>query len=209
MAKIKNIEGRRFGKLVALKMDGFNKWKKAVWLCRCDCGNTISTLSNGLIAGRTKSCGCYQKEVVTKHGVSRSPEYIAWKSMISRCRNSNDPSYKTYGGAGVDVCDRWIESVNNFIEDMGARPSLKYSVDRIDNSKGYSKENCRWATMKEQQRNRTNNRIIEFNGISMCIAEWCELLGLKFCTLDRRLKNKNFTVEQALTMPLQVIGKAI
>jgi hypothetical protein len=110
--------------------------------------------------------------------------------MLQRCTNPNHPEYKNYGGRGIKVCDRWLESFEeNFLADMGLRPSPKLTLDRIDNNKGYSKSNCRWATPKEQARNRRPNRVIPFNGEMLCVAAVAEHVGIKADTLRMRLNN--------------------
>lgn len=125
-----------------------------------------------------------------KHGQKRktfaTPEYGVWCHIKERCYNKNSPAYKDYGGRGILMCDEWKDFVN-FFNDMGQRPSENHSIDRIDNSKGYSPDNCRWATYKEQQRNRRDNLVILFDGVKASLAEHCERLGLKYQTVHRRI----------------------
>lgn len=149
---IKEVEGIQYGEKTRLHRQ---------FECRCECGNITIVSMRNLRGGRTNSCGCYKKErqieTVTKHNQHTTPEYRAWVSMKQRCYNPNISHFKHYGGRGVSVCDRWLESFDNFYEDMGPKPSPSHSIDRIDNYKlidGYSKDNCRWATKSEQIQNR-------------------------------------------------------
>lgn len=127
------------------------------------------------------------------------PEYQAWSNMLERCRNKNLPNYRRYGGRGIKVCERWL-SFQNFLEDMGRRPSPKHSIERINNDLGYFKENCKWATRVEQCRNMRSNTIMEFNGESRCVAEWAEVYGLSREIVWSRLL-RGWTLERALTTP--------
>ena len=125
-----------------------------------------------------------------RHGNRRksgtSAEYSAWMKMRSRCNNKNNAAYKDYGGRGISVDPRW-DSFEAFLADMGQRPSSAHSLDRIDNNKGYSPENCRWATWKEQQRNRRSNTVYTVDGVTASLAEHCERTGVKYATAHRRL----------------------
>lgn len=147
-----DLLGLRFGKLIVIKFFGKHT-KRWSWLCRCDCGNEIVVHRDSLIAGNTKSCGCLLKETLIKHGMYKSPEFKTWIRIKSRCYDRNLPCYVNYGGRGIIVCNRWLESFNNFYEDMGNRPSSKHSIERKDNNGNYDPDNCKWATKTEQQRN--------------------------------------------------------
>jgi len=120
--------------------------------------------------------------------------------MMSRCRNSADPSYDIYGGRGISVCDRW-NSFDNFLEDMGPRPSCDHSIERINVDGNYEKSNCRWGTWKEQGRNRRNNRRLTYKGRTLCVMEWAEELGIRWGTLFARL-DRGWSAEKALTTPV-------
>lgn len=129
-------------------------------------------------------------------------EYTAWQAMKDRCYNENNVNYHNYGGRGIKVCDRWKNSFENFLEDMGPKPSTKHSLDRQKGDQDYCRENCRWATAKEQGRNTRRNVILEFNGQSMTLPEWAEKINIARGTLYARIFDLKWTVEKALTTDL-------
>jgi len=139
--------------------------------------------------------------------MSYTPIFNLWEKMVARCNCPSNPAYHKYGGRGIKVCQRWMQ-FENFFADMGHRPPGK-SLDRIDNDGDYSPENCRWATAKEQSRNKRTNKLVTFNGKTMCIAEWAEHLGMKMHTLYRRLCVANWPVERALTTPTGHTAKTV
>lgn len=141
-----------------------------------------------------------------RHGLSYAPEYRAWQTMRLRCTETSNPAYKNYGGRGVKVCDRWLGSVQAFIDDMGPKPSPKHELDRIDNDGNYEPGNCRWATRKVNDRNRRSNRVVAFRGESHALAEWCERFGLPRDTAWKRLAS-GWSVEQTLTTPVRPKAK--
>ena len=121
------------------------------------------------------------------HGMTETPTWNSWKAMVNRCRNPNSPNFARYGGRGITVCDRWLTSFAAFLADMGERPSLEHSIDRIDNSKGYEPGNCRWATAKQQCRNTSKNVRLTFEGRTQCVSAWAEELGVSVGTLFGRI----------------------
>ena len=201
--------GKVFGQLTALSCLGGDDRGNYRWLCRCTCGTIKPVLTASLVAGKTKSCGCAMASKVsaarTIHGGARSkgriaPEYMVWQSMRGRCLNKKFKAYKYYGARGVTVCESW-NRYENFIKDMGPRPGLDYSIERKDNNKGYSPDNCIWATKSEQVKNKSNNVRIEFRGETKILSEWARCVGLKRTTLKERLFSLGWSVEKALTTP--------
>lgn len=189
-----SLAGKRYGRILVLRRADNDKWQQTTWLCRCDCGAEKIIKGNNLSRGQTQSCGCYKLEKISAlnrtHGqggvATKTAEYRIWANMVNRCTNPNNPAFKDYGGRGIMVCKRW-RKFENFYADMGRRPSASLSVDRKKNGEGYSKGNCRWATRKEQTRNARSNRIVEFNGIKMPLAQAAELAGAKYRTAWWRL----------------------
>lgn len=208
MGKIIDISGQNFGRLNVISYAGLDKRNDAIWNCVCECGTNKVIAGRSLREGSTKSCGCFQmeiaakqvRELLTTHGKSGSKIHKAWLAMRERCTNPNSKNYKNYGGRGISVCDSWLNSFESFFKDMGDIPSKEYSLDRIDNDKGYCKENCKWSTRIEQARNTRHNVYIEYNGKTQTISAWSEELGIKFTTLNNRLNN--WSIEKALTFPV-------
>lgn len=175
------LAGKVFGRLTVQEYVSNNKWK-----CLCNCGKSKIVASIALRRGLTKSCGCYRNEVsgnrARTHGMSRTPTYETWCKMVKRCTDPKADQYKWYGAEGITVCKRWL-SFENFFADMGERPIGK-TLDRINNKKGYTKANCRWATPSEQASN--TRRSVRFEGKT--IQEWSDELGIKYDTLSYRLR---------------------
>lgn len=195
MSEIIDLTGKRFGRLVVIayaETVGKQGNRKIKWLCQCDCGKTKTIAGNSLNSGATKSCGCLAKESTSKrsitHGMSNTQAYTAWTNMKTRCNNPSGHDIKNYSNCGIIVCKHWLNSFENFFEDMGKPPKGK-SIERIDNNKGYSPENCKWATRKEQMRNTRYNRLVSYQGQTRCVAEWAEILGIKRKILINRLNN--------------------
>ena len=203
-----DLTGQRFGRAIALERDyGFKG--QAYWRCVCDCGKFFSTASHSLRVGDCKSCGCLNSEKArersTKHGMKHTKAYRAWKHLKARCYNEKVKEFHNYGGRGIKVCDRWLESFENFIADMG-HPQPHESIDRINNDGDYCPENCRWTDSKTQSRNTRRNRFITLNGESKTIAEWSEITGIEESAITKRLK-LGWSDHDALTKPVSNSGK--
>lgn len=202
MAAQLDIAGMRFGRLVAVKRNGYDiqpSRNHIKWDCVCDCGAIVNVRLNNLRGGNIKSCGCLKKESSPNktHGMRKSPEYETWAHIKSRCLNPNSLDYPLYGGRGILICQEWVDSFEAFYADMGTRPGGKSSIDRIDVNGNYEKINCRWANNYTQSRNKRSNVMLEFNGKVMCQSDWANHLGINVSTLIQRLKN--WSLEKALS----------
>lgn len=186
-----DITGQRFGKLVAIKPVG-KQATKIVWEFLCDCGNRAQYMSWLPRTGSVVSCGCWRKR---RNGLATTRAYQVWAKMIKRCDEKNDRDYPNYGGRGIRVCERW-KSFEYFYEDMGEAPE-NMTLDRINNEDGYSKDNCRWASMKTQKVNKRTNVYLTYQGITLTISEWAKKLNLGYSTLWRRMK-RNLPLEKVL-----------
>ena len=185
---LKNLIGQKFGRLTVIER-AENKGKYTAWKCRCDCGNEVIVSSNSL--GRkknfTRSCGCL-KTGHTTHGMTRTKIYRVWAGMVQRCNNPNAENYARYGGIGITVCEQWL-SFENFYTDISKLPHFGeegYTLDRIDNSKGYEPSNIRFATAKEQVNNRRNNILVEYECEEITLKELSEKINIPYHILFKR-----------------------
>lgn len=185
MNKRIDLTGRRFGRLLVISFHSSQNYISK-WLCRCDCGMEKVINGGSLTTGKVVSCGCYRIETHTKHNMSYSPEYRTWAGIKSRCYNPKAPRYPNYGERGITVCDRWLESFDNFYADMGDRPSKDYSIERLDVNGNYEPSNCKWATRFEQQR---NIRVQRNNSSGFTGVKWIERLHKYIAQIkvDRKL----------------------
>ena len=159
----------------------------AMWVCRCDCGNKVVHKGVTLRSGKVQSCGCFCIEMNTKHLRCFTPEYKSWQSMKDRCHNASSKDYPRYGARGIRVCDRWLNSFENFFADMGPRTKGQ-SIDRIDNNSGYEPSNCRWTNNTTQANNRRSTRFVTLNGETKSVSEWARIVGISFVAMSKRLK---------------------
>lgn len=177
MAKLINLVGKRFGALVVLARAPDAPCRARKWMCMCDCGQQRVAYGGSLRDGIAISCGCRRGDRLKVHGLTMTPEHKIWASMLGRCSNPNQISYKHYGARGVVVCDEWKSSFIRFLADMGERPSSKHSIERIDPNGNYEPKNCRWATSGEQANNKRNTRYVNYRNQRMALADAVRLAG--------------------------------
>ena len=201
-AKI-DLKGKKFNRLLVIEDD--DSKKRTAYKCLCDCGKEVVVTSDRLASNKTKSCGCLNEEhkknfgkhygIKPRHGMTKSPTWKSWGSMVYRCTKETGRQYSVYGGM---LCDRW-KIFENFLEDMGERPSGK-TIDRVDVTKGYFKENCRWATPKEQQNNRNNTRYLSVNGNKISVMDFAAAIELRkneaqhYFSVMKKIKDKGHSV---------------
>ena len=206
-----DITGKRFGRLTVIDR-AFTESSRAHWNCLCDCGSTSVVCGKDLRSGNTKSCGCWRVDngkARRTHGfqsnefatIEHRRFYKVWMTMHWRCRSTRASNYNRYGGRGICVSQDW-HKFESFKRDMWPRPTPRHQIDRIDNSKGYEKGNCRWVLPKENSRNRRNNFVIEYGGKSMTLAELSESTGIPSPTLRARIIRLGWSVERATTTPV-------
>ncbi len=203
-----DITGQRFGKLVVSRFAGTNRHGARLWACICDCGNAAVKVGGLLRSGHTSSCGCLIHSPFRSwryaHGETGTPVFKAWCRMIHRCCTTNhrDKDWKNYGGRGITVCSSW-RKYENFRDDMGPSFMEGLSLDRIDVNGNYEPANCRWATLKQQARNKRTNRFISFRGETLTSVEWAERFGVARNIIEDRLR-LGWSVERAMTDPIKI-----
>lgn len=214
--RVKDLTRLKFGRLTVLAFAGRNSRKLVEWECVCECGASgIVATSTALTGGHKLSCGCLGREVTAKrsrtHGMKDSPEYQSWRSMKQRCNNKNATGFRNYGGRGIKICERWLNSFESFFSDMGKRPEPPelHEIDRIDNDGDYCRENCRWATIKQQANNRRQgrrgvcraSRLVEFQGKEFILADLARQFNIPYQRVYQRLA-KGWDIQKALTTPV-------
>jgi hypothetical protein len=212
--------GDRFGRLVLEQDLGLladKGQRRRTWLSLCDCGNRLTVWQSQLVSRRKQSCGCLVRDTNTvlakqraSHGEATrgawTPEYRSWVSMNGRCSNPADSSYPRYGGRGITVGQQWQDSYPSFLRDMGRRPSLAHTLDRIDVNGNYEPGNCRWSTPQQQGRNRRSNRLLTISGETRTVSEWAAATGLRRETILKRLR-LGWTEERAVRTPVPTRGR--
>ena len=194
-----------FGRLTVISREGSDKHKKATWRCRCECGGEIVCNTGALMSGNTQSCGCLNRNVsgarFRTHGGSKSPEYNNWMAMKARCYNSENQDYALYGGRGITVCDRWRNSFENFLSDMGPRPFSRATVERKNTNGNYEPGNCVWASQKSQTRNMRTNHLLTIDGVTKTIVEWSEVSGTSARKIRQRVAMHGWSPKDAVFSP--------
>ena len=191
----------RYGKLTVIGEAGKNKHGQPLWRLICDCGIECVKNASAVRIGHTKSCGCQKNtgDSNRKHGKRRSKEYTAWCNMHLRCYNKNNPHYRNYGGRNILVAAEWHDFVP-FYSHIGDAPGPEYTLDRIDNNRGYEPGNVRWAKRKVQSRNKRDNVLVEIDGKTKCLYDWCEEYKISAGSVYRRM-NKGEDIVSAIVRP--------
>lgn len=203
MAPPAEMIGRKFGRWSVISRSDVRTPEDTKWNCLCECGQLGAVAGKSLRVGNSQSCGCLALErrskSATTHGKSKTTEYRSWVKMRERCLDPECPAYPNYGARGIGICERWLDA-SNFLADMGAKPSRAHSLERIDNSKGYSPENCKWADRLEQSNNRRSNRPLTVDGVTRNISQWARIYDCSSDRIEARLRY-GWTVEDAVKTP--------
>lgn len=200
--RLDDLTGRRFGRWDVVGRSENDAQGKPRWLCRCECGRERLVRSAPLRSGKSLSCGCFAKEETSarsrKHGQTNTREWETWHRMKQRCYDANADRFQFYGGRGIRVCKRWLDSFQNFYADMGPRPGNGYSIERIDVDGNYEPSNCRWATTREQNRNKRTNVLITAFGRTQLASDWAREAGVSQTTIRDRLR-RGLPAEKAVS----------
>lgn len=193
-----DLIGKIFNRLQVIESAGSNELGRSLWKCQCDCGKISIVLGYSLIRGNTQSCGCLHIDNVTKHHESQMRLYGIWQQLRARCSNPKHASYHSYGGRGISVCEEWNHSYENFRDWAMLNGYEKdLSIDRIDNDKGYSPDNCRWANRITQQNNMSNNHMVIYNGAMQTLAQLCRKHNKNYALVQSRLR-RGWSIEDSL-----------
>lgn len=211
MSRFIDLNGKKFCRLSVIKHAGQDKYKANIWECLCDCGKTVYATQAELTSGHTKSCGCYSREMakerMTTHGLRHTQLYKVWAGIKDRTNQNNHNCKNNYKKLNITMCKEWHDDFmsfynwaieNGYKEEKLPNGRNKWTIDRIDGTKGYCPENCRWITDKEQMNNQLTNKKITYQGKTQNLSQWCEELGLNYGLVNQRLWN-GFSVERAFT----------
>lgn len=209
----KDLSNQRFNRWVVSNKHETRGRNRVYWLCRCDCGTEKWVLAYNLTHNISKSCGCLLRESSMKqakkinnktHGLSKTKLYRCYRSMRDRCYLKTNENYHNYGGRGIIVCNEWLESFENFRDwafENGYREGL--SIERKNVNGNYEPSNCEWIPMKEQGKNRRNNRVLTYQNETKTLSEWAKIVGISGGTITARLDRYGMSVEEALTTPVR------
>lgn len=195
------LTGQKFGRLEVVGYAGLDARRNTRWHCVCECGERRTHVGSNLRRGNIVSCGCKRRGPRVETPAASHPDFNVFCAILTRCNNPNEPNYHRYGGRGIKVCDKWVNGgFWEFIADMGPRPTPQHSIDRIDVNGDYCPENCRWATDKEQGRNRRNNVRLTYKGETLSMSELAEKIGMNYKTFRSRIY-KGWDVDRAVNTP--------
>ena len=208
--RTQDLKGKKFGRWTVLEFAGLFReglpTRGTSWKCACDCGRVIEKVrSSYLLGGKSNSCGCLRREFASTrhrtHGFSRTERetYLIWMGVKTRCYNLSHPSSVRYGQRGIKMSDEWKNDFARFLADMGRRPSLNHSIERIDNDGPYCKENCRWATRSEQMSNTRRTKFFEWKGQARTLTEICRMEDVRYINTRNRIFIMGLTLEDAIT----------
>lgn len=211
MLEPEDLRGQKFNRLVVISIEPKERLKEREWLCLCDCGNKIIVKAARLKNGHTKSCGCWNRQHAKEmgrsnaiHGLSATKLYSVWNGMVTRCERVNSKYYPHYGGRGIKICERWRKDFLAFVADMGPSYQRGLTLERIDFDGDYSPENCRWATLIEQARNKRDTFWVEYKGKRMSLPDAVEKYStVSYKTVADRIRRYGWSVEQALLIPIR------
>lgn len=197
----------------------FNGWtvmsrshKRSSWECVCECGVKKSVYGPDLKSGHSKSCGCKRNDLISAknktHGLTGTPEYITWASIIARCTNKKNNRYSIYGGRGIKICSKWRQDFEAFLSDVGKKPSPLHSIDRIDVNGNYEPQNVRWATTEEQSRNKRNTVQVVYKGKKMSLSEFAQHIGMNFQRVNQRWQ-RGWSTERIAATKLELPSRKL
>ena len=204
MSNLKDLTGQKFALLTIIGRVKNDAKGKAYWKCLCDCGKITIVSGSNLRSGAVKSCGCLRHKEKDTHHLSNTRLYRIWNAVIQRCNNKEHWAYKYYGAKGINVCEEWRNDFLAFYKwAMENGYSEKLTIDRIDNEKDYSPQNCRWVDRKVQANNRTFCKMIEYDGKTQSLMQWCEELSLNYKRIHSRLYRLGWSFEKAISTPVK------
>lgn len=206
MPKLIDLTGKKFGRLTVIDRAPNSAKCETRWNCVCECGAKTTVRGKNLIQGITRSCGCIRKDprpYRNTHGMSRTRLYRIWSLIKNRCENENSPAYRNYGGRGIELCEDWHSSSAFFEWALSNGYAENLTIDRIDNNKGYSPENCRWVDETTQGNNKRTNRYITIGDKTKTLAQWCREYNMNYKAVHNRITKLEWDIEKALTTPVK------